>query len=221
MKRIVMTGGSDGLGREFAKLCVAEGIEVVCLSRHEPDYPCIHIKTDLADESSIISSVNIIKEKYAKFDAFVNCAGVFSTQDIDKIDFDNLENVMRVNVIAPIFLTSQLFDLIKSNEADILNVGSTAGKKGNAKECVYGASKWSVQGFSQSMQAELKETRSRVIIFNPGGMNTKFFEKFLKKEKDVSSFMNPKDVAEVMLYTLKMPKQLEVSEILINRKAVK
>lgn len=215
---IIVTGASDGLGKEFARLCIAEGLEIISLSRTQPDYPCVYIKTDLTDEKSIQNAVDVIKDKYSKFDALVNCAGVFSTQDIEDINFENLENVMKVNVIAPLFLTSKLFNLIKSNEADILNVGSTAGKKGNAKECVYGASKWSIQGFSQSLQAELKNTKSRVILFNPGGMRTKFFEKFLKKEKDVSTFMNPHDIAGVMLYTLKLPKQIEVSEIVLNRK---
>ncbi len=216
--RIIVTGASDGLGKEFGKLCVNNNIEVVCLSRTKPDYPCVFVKTDLSVEADIINAVAQIREKYTNFDALVNCAGIHSTQDMENIDSADLQKVMEVNVMAPILLTSALWSLIKDNEADILNVGSTAGKKGNAKECVYGASKWAVQGFTQTMQTELKNTKSRVMMFNPGGMNTKFFEKFSHQEKDVSKFMNPKDVADVMLYILKLPKQLEVSEIIINRK---
>ena len=66
----------------------------------------------------------------------------------------------------------------------------------------------------------MKKTNSRVIQFNPGGMNTNFFDKFSKNLVDASDFMKPADVAAVMLYTLKLPKQLEVSEIVINRKSI-
>jgi len=221
MKRIIITGASDGLGKEFAKLCVAEQIEIVSLSRSKPDYPCVHIPTDLTKDTSIAAAANLIKQKYAAFDALVNCAGVFSEQAADEITYDELEVSMKVNSLAPIFLTSQLFDLIKKNEADILNVGTTAIFKGYTNQCTYSSSKWAIRGTSLSLQAELAKTKCRVIHFNPGGMNTKFYDKYNgDKRADPKNWMNPLDVAAVMLYTLKLPKQLEVSEITINRKSL-
>ena len=219
MKRILITGASDGLGKELAKLCVAEGIEVVCISRHQPDYPAVHIKTDLADEKSIIKCANEIKKDYKKFDALVNCAGVISLQEADKVTYEELENLMKVNLLAPIFLSSQLFNLIKVNEADVMNVGSTVGSKAYPGQAAYGASKWGIRGASKNLQLELAKTRSRVIQFNPGGMRTKFFEKYNgEKLENPEAWMAPKDIAEVMLYILKLPKMLEVTEIMISRK---
>ena len=220
MKRIIMTGGSDGLGKAFAKLCVKENIEIVCLSRSKPDYPCIHIETDLAEETSMKNACDQIKKDYFSFDALVNCAGLISVQAPDKITYDELESVMRVNSIAPIYLTSLLFDLIKKNESDVMNVGSTVGTKAYANQAAYGTSKWALRGTSLNFQLELAKTRCRVIQFNPGGMVTEFFKKYNGETiKDPSAWMKPEDVAAVMLYTLKLPKQLEVSEILINRKS--
>lgn len=220
MKRIIMTGGSDGLGKEFAKQCVAGKIEVVLLSRQKPDYPCVHIKTDLTNEKEIISAVDIIKEKYSEFDALVNCAGLISKQKPDAITYDELERTMKVNSLAPIFLTSQLFDLIKKNEADILNIGSTVGLKAYIDQCAYGTSKWAMRGTSANLAVELAKTRCRVIQFNPGGMVTNFFKKYNGEYvADPENWMKPEDVAAVMLYTLNLPKQLEVSEITINRKS--
>ena len=220
MKRIIMTGASDGLGREFAKLCIAEKIEIVSLSRSKPDFSCVYLPTDLTSEESISAAVSLIKEKYADFGALVNCAGVFSEQAADKITYGELETLMKVNSLAPIFLASKLFNLIKKNEADILNIGSTAGLKGYPSQCTYSTSKWAIRGTSINLQAELAKTKCRVIHFNPGGMNTSFFEKYDgTKRTDPANWMKPEDVAAVMLYTLKLPKQLEVSEITINRKS--
>jgi NADP-dependent 3-hydroxy acid dehydrogenase YdfG len=74
---------------------------------------------------------------------------------------------MKVNTLAPIFLTSQLFDLIKENEADIMNVGSTVGRKAYANQCAYATSKWALRGTSLNLQLELMKTKCRVIQFNP------------------------------------------------------
>lgn len=220
MKRIIMTGGSDGLGKEFARRCVSEGIEIVLLSRQKPDYPCVFLKTDLTADAEIISAVDLIKEKYADFDALVNCAGLISKQKPNAITYEELERTMKVNSLAPILLISQLFDLIKKNEADILNVGSTVGLKAYTDQCAYGTSKWAIRGTSANLAVELAKTKCRVIQFNPGGMVTNFFKKYNGEYvTDPENWMKPEDVADVMLYTLKLPKQLEVSEITINRKS--
>ena len=220
MKKIIITGASDGLGKELGKICVENNIEVVCISRTKPDYKAVHIKTDLANEKSIINCANEIKKNHPKFDALVNCAGLISIQKANVITYKELENLMKVNSLAPIFLTSQLFDLTKENEADIMNVGSTVGTKAYADQSAYGTSKWGLRGTSKNLQIELKNTKCRVIQFNPGGMNTNFFGKYKGNNESYPDMMKPKDIAEVMFYILSLPKQLEVSEILINRKKV-
>lgn len=219
MKRIILTGGSDGLGRAFALQGVKDGVEIISLSRRKPDYPCVHIKTDLTSEKSMEDACKIIKEKYAKFDALVNCAGLISVQEPNKITYKELEDTIKVNTLAPIYLTSLLFDELKNNEADVLNVGSTVGTKAYQNQCAYTTSKWAIRGASLNTQLEFAKTKCRCIQFNPGGMNTKFWEKYNgMKIENPDEWMKPEDVADVMWYTLKLPKKLEVSEITINRK---
>jgi NADP-dependent 3-hydroxy acid dehydrogenase YdfG len=217
-KRFILTGGSDGLGHAFAQLCLAKDIEIICIDRKKPDYVCTYIETDLSDEKAIERAAALIKEKYAKFDALINCAGVISFQPADGITYEELQRIYAVNLFAPVYLTSLLFDTIKANGADLLNVGSTAGTKPYLEHIVYGTSKWALRGFNQNLQLELKNTPCRVIQFMPGGMQTKIFEKFKGVEQDLNSFMQPADIAAIMLYTLELPKSVEVSEILINRK---
>jgi short-subunit dehydrogenase len=164
--------------------------------------------------------VDEIKNTYTKFDALINCAGVPSIQKPNAITYNELEDLMKVNTMAPIFLTSQLFDLIKENEADIVNIGSTQGlKQGRLNCCAYVTSKWALRGTSQNLQLELANTRCRVIQFNVGGMNTKMHYKYNGEIiENPDEWMQPKDVASLMLYLLRLPKQLEVGEIAINRK---
>lgn len=163
---------------------------------------------------------NIIKQKYNNFDALINCAGVPGIQKLNEVTYSCLENLMKINSIAPMFLTSQLIDLIKKNEADIINVGSTIGlKQGYSDQLAYTTSKWALRGTSYNLQLELKNTKCRVIQFNVGGMNTRMHEKYTgNKIENPDEWMKPEDVAELMLKPLNLPKQIEISEIVVNRK---
>lgn len=223
MDRIIITGASDGLAKQLALKCLENNIKVLALCRRKPDYECDFIKTDLSKETSIIDACTEIKNKYNKFDALINCAGVISLQKLNEIEYDELKNLMLVNSIAPIFLTSQLMNLIKENHADIINVGSTCGTKaGYEDQLAYTTSKWAIRGTSYNLQVELKKYNSRVIQLNVGGMNTKFHTKYNGKEiEHPEEWMNPADIADIMLYTLNLPKNIEVSEITINRKNIK
>ncbi len=220
MKQIILTGASDGLGREFGKICVANEIKVIALCRTKPAYDCEFIETDLSNETSILHACNMVKENYPCFEVIINCAGIPSIEKLEEIHYDELEKVMKVNSIAPMFLTSQLMPLIKKNEADIVNVGSTVGlKQGYQDQLAYTTSKWAIRGTSYNLQLELKDCNCRVIQFNVGGMNTKMHEKYNgSKIENPKEWMNPKDIAELMLYLLNLPKNIEISEIAINRK---
>ena len=163
MKTIILTGASDGLGKEFAQVCLENNINIIALCRTKPNYECEWIKVDLTDEKSMMKACSTIKERYNKFDTLINCAGVPGVQKLEEITYDCLENVMKINSIAPMFMTSQLMNLIKENEADIINVGSTIGtKQGYPNQLAYTTSKWALRGTSYNLQMEL----SLVLFIN-------------------------------------------------------
>lgn len=222
MKNVILTGSSDGLGKEFGKLCVQNDMNVIALCRTKPNYKCDFMQTDLSDEKSVKKTCEIIKEKYNKIDILVNCAGVMSAQKLEEVSFEEVEYLMRVNLLAPIFLTTQLMELIKQSQTDILNVGSTCGTKaGYSDQLAYTASKWGIRGVSYNLQEELKKYKNRVIQFNVGGMNTRIFAKYSGKEiEHPEEWMDPAEIAKLMLNLLKLPKQIEISDITINRKNV-
>lgn len=223
MKNIVLTGASDGLGKEFALKCLKDKeTNIIAICRTKPNYECDFIKTDLTDKQSIENACNQIKEKYNRIDALINCAGVPGIQKLENVTYDVLDELMKINVYAPIYLTTQLITLIKESKADILNVGSTIGTKaGYTDQIAYTTSKWAMRGTSYNLQLELKKYNCRVIQFNVGGMNTRMHTKWIGKEiEHPEEWMHPSDIADLMLYILKLPKMIEVSEITINRKVI-
>lgn len=218
---IVITGASDGLGLQLAKLYQDAGKKVINISRRESEFADVNISCDLTDYEDIKQSIKLIEELPDKIEALINCAGVLSIQKLGSIDYEEVESVMKVNVQAPIQIVSSLFERIKNDKTDIVNVSSTVGTKAYTEQAAYGSSKWAMRGFSANLQVELKDT-NRVISFCPGGFESRIFEKATGiTNQDFTYWMKPEDLAKFMKQILDLPKSMEVSEVIINRKAIR
>ncbi len=224
MKRIILTWASSGLGASIAKSFYQDGYEVIGLCRSQPTDFIQWIETDLSDEKSVENAVHVIQEKYSHFDVLIQCAGDGDGEEIDALDWEKTQQTFTLNAIAPIILTSKLLPLIKENKVDVINVGATIALKPYQYFSVYGSSKGAFRMWTENLQLELKGTSSRVIGIYPGGMNTKWNEKRGNQIKAISgkdigsSFMNTDDIAWLLLQIIKLPKNMEISEIVINRK---
>ncbi len=218
MEKVILTGASDGLGLEIAKEIIQKGIVVVGISRTKPKLDIEHIPCDLTDKNDIEKLIKIIKKDHNNFDCLINCAGMIDLTTPEEIDYDKTEKVFKLNIIAPIILSSRLLELVKKNQADIVNVASTVAFKAYESQAAYAGSKWGVRGLNEYLRLELKGTKCRVIGFNPGGLQTKFFEKLTGEKQDLSAFINPSDMAKFLVQILELPKTMEVSDIIINRK---
>ncbi len=217
---IVITGASDGLGREVAKLYSAGGVRVINLSRTAGKDGIEHLKTDLTNETSIKEAVQKIIADPEKLEALINCAGVLSIEKIDKLSTSEVDKVLDTNIRSPLLLTSGLIEKIKNDGADVVNVASSVGFKAYPDQAAYGVSKWAMRGFSANLQIELKDYPCRVISFCPGGFKTELFEKAtgIDNTSDGSEWMSVSDVAKCLKQLLDLPKNMEVSEIIVNRK---
>ncbi len=215
---IIITGASDGLGLQIAKIYQESGKKVVNISRRESEYADINICLSLREGEQIEEAAKKILDIEEPIEAIINAIGVFSRESFGEITESEIKRLMSTNLKAPMLLVSNLFDRIKKDEADIVNIVSTAGVVGKKNEPVYSASKWAERGYTKSLQEQLKNTKSRVISFCPGGMQTSFFEKALGHDIDQNNWMNPKDLAKLIKQILDLPKNIEVSEIILNRK---
>jgi NADP-dependent 3-hydroxy acid dehydrogenase YdfG len=191
---------------------------VINLSRARPNYACTHIATDFTQPVSIADAAAQIKTEHAELDAVVHCAGLTAVEEMEQMEPATMLRVMQVNVMGVVQLISGLFDLIKARSADILNVGSSVGTKAYEHLCAYGASKWALRGVSETLRLELKGTPCRVIQFNPGGFQSRLFEKATGIARETDHLMAPDDLAGLMLTLLELPKSVEVSDILVSRK---
>lgn len=217
----IITGASDGLGLQVAKVYKEAGKRVVNISRHASEFATDNVLTDLSDKSAIKIAAEKILGIDEPIEGLVNCAGVMSLEEVDKITAEEVDRTFAINIKAPILLVSGLAPRLKRDGSDIVNVASTVGLKAYPDQAVYGASKWAMRGFSQNLQVEFRNT-NRVISFCVGGFKSDIVKKITGEDMpDPENWMNPEDIAVFMKQILDLPKSMEVSEVVINRKPAK
>ena len=225
-KYVLVTGGSSGLGFEIAKKLLAKGAHVTICSRSEENLKKAATNLNSPNLSTIVcdvtnySAVESMMSKMQQLDVVINTAGMFLEGNLESFTPERITETVQVNLIGTIFTTKAALPLLKqSQNAFIVNVSSTSGLKGRPNETIYCASKWGVQGFTESLKLDLVNTNIRVVGFYPGGMNTPFFEK-ANSVRPTETYMNPADVAEIVAYILQEPSNLSIDHIVVNKRAV-
>jgi short-subunit dehydrogenase len=217
---IVITGASDGLGHELAKVFKADGKTVVNISRRECSVADHNLLHDLSKGTEITAAVKELQAIDEPLELLINNAGVWSEEKFGKITEAETERAWAVNLRAPILLTSELMDRIRKDGADVMNIVSQAGRKADKDYSVYNATKWGERGFTEALRQELKDTPSRVIGVFPGGIKTKIFSKTTGSDytDDGSYWMDPVALAGCLKQLFDLPKGIEVAEIVLDRK---
>jgi len=215
---IIITGASGGLGSEIARLYQESGVRVVNISRRPSKYADTNLICSVSNYELLSGVIEQILAMDEPIQALIHTAGVWSEQHIADIDTQEIQHVMSVNSDGLMFLTSQLSERIRHDGADILNVISLAGTIGNKNFALYSASKWAQRGFTKSLQDEYADSITRVISFCPAGMNTDLFAKSGNTNLDTSKWMPVAEVAGLIKHILDLPKSIEVSEIILNKK---
>lgn len=214
---IVITGASDGLGLQLAKVFKDAGKKVVNISRGDSEFADVNISTDLLDPKAITKAAQQVVAIDEPLEVLINCAGVISFEKLESLSSEQIDKVFGVNVKAPLLLTSALMDRLKNDKSDIINVASTIGVRPHYDQSVYGSSKWALRGFSQNLQLELKGN-NRVMSFCIGGFKSKIAHKVSTDHVlDNTSWMEPADIAGFVKTIVDLPRTMDVAEIIINR----
>lgn len=225
-KIIFITGGANGLGNELVKLALKNDMYVCNIDRDsdkmkelEKEYKEKYkgFIGDISDENFVKSTIKEIS-KLGDIQILINNAGEPSFKmptDYEKNDirmcFKGLEGM--------ILLSTETLKVKNEENIKIVNIMSSAALRGNKQEAVYCATKWGEKGYTESLKAAYKGTSVKVIGVYPGGINTNFYKNsrdYVPVEKS-SKFMNPEDVANIILSNVMSEKNLTVADIIIER----
>lgn len=216
----IVIGGSDGLGEAIIESLNTSGVNTLNIARRNNSNAHLNVKSDLSKESGISAAVKEITAIKEPLEAVYFSAGVFSFQGMHSISTEEYERVFSINLKALILLTSSLLDRFKRDGTDIIFINSVAGIRSYKDQALYNASKAALRSFTNDLRIELIDTKSRVVGIYPGMIDTDLAQKLpngpLPKSKKV--MIQPKVLADYITYTQRLPKSIEVSDIILDRK---
>jgi 3-oxoacyl-[acyl-carrier protein] reductase len=179
-KRVLITGGSQGIGAALVERMCSAGNTVVFTGRHEEriatvagDTGASGIRADVSSDEDNARVVAECTDRMGGVDVLVNNAAFPYNAEIGEFDVDRMRELFATNVFGVVDLTNRIVPMMKAQaEGDIVNIASTSGMKGNKTGTAYAGSKWAIRGISQCWQAELRPHGIRVISVCPSEVQT-------------------------------------------------
>jgi len=184
MKTILITGGSDGLGKALAEKLAPDN-KVIILARNEAVLhkvaqatDCDYRVCDVRDAPQVAATFEKIAEEHGKIDVLVNNAGVIINGELVDTSDEDITNVITTNTLGSIYVAKAALRRMKQQQSGlIINVVSQSGLNAKAGRSIYNASKWALTGFTKALQEEAAAYNVRVTGFYPGTIKTDLFAK--------------------------------------------
>ncbi len=181
-KTILITGASSGIGRATALYFAERGWNVAATMRDPLKaapalrHPQISLfALDVTNDDSIAQALTDSLDRYKKIDVLLNNAGYALFGPLEAVTSEQIQQQFATNVFGLINVTQQMLPIMReAGEGLIINVASILGRMALAYTSAYIATKFAVEGLSESMRYELHPFNIRVKIIEPGGINTEF-----------------------------------------------
>lgn len=179
MKKVILvTGASSGLGQATAKALAAQGHTVYGTSRDVKRITGVNftpLQMDVTDDASVKAAVDKIIKAEGHIDVLVNNAGNGITGPLYAMPVDAAKKQFEVNFFGVVRVCSTVLPgMIERKQGLVINIGSLAGLFGLPYQGLYSASKFAIEGYSQSLRMELQNTGVKVTVLNPGDFKTDF-----------------------------------------------
>jgi 3-oxoacyl-[acyl-carrier protein] reductase len=222
--KILITGGSLGIGKATAQTLVEGGAEVIITGRDNNRLAsaadmtgAIPFVADVAKSDDILKTYQFIREKWGRLDALINNAGIGSQSDhLTDVTEQDFLNVYQVNVIGAAMMAKYAAEMFKEQRyGNIINIASTAARKGYERGTVYASSKFALRGMTECWQAELRKYNVRVMLINPSEVTTAFGNPDRIERNVQSNRLRSEEIAHTVKASLEMDDRGFIPELTV------
>ncbi len=235
-KLVVITGASSGFGAEMAKMFAKKGYSLLLIARREQELNKVKVACesdnvmtavcDITDYEKVKAIINNAEKKYGTVDLLINNAGVMLLGDVQSQEIGEWKKMLDINVLGVLNATQSVLERMRKNkQGTIINVSSLAGVKAFANHAAYCASKFGVHGLTETIRQESAMDNVRVMTISPGAAETELLSHTTSEEIKVGynawkqtmggTSMDPKVVAESVLFMYEMPQNVNIRELQI------
>jgi len=219
MATAIVTGSSSGIGEAIARMLLDEGYEVIGISRRrgEIEHPGFqHLPCDLSDQKEI-ENLKTSLFSVRNLGLLVNAAGFGRFEPHEELSMKTIQEMISLNLTAPITLSNLLLRPLKENKGSIINITSIEATRSSKFSALYSATKSGLRAFGQSLFEEVRNHGVSVVTLNPDMTDTPFFDELrfgVGSEEDTRLLSS--DIAEAIRNLLSMRKGLSITELTIR-----
>ncbi|MBE0492314.1 MAG: SDR family oxidoreductase [Sulfurospirillum sp.] len=194
---VLMSGGRSGIGKAMRTTLVDMGYSVYNISRSEGEILC-----DLSDTKTLEREVKQWLQTH-ELHVLLNCAGVGVFQPHETLSSATIQNILHVNLLAPILLTNLCLKSLKATKGHIFNVSSIEATRHAKYSALYTATKSGLRDFGLSLFEEVRKDEVKVTSLNPDMTKTPFFDTlhFAPSSKE-NEYLVPQTLANTMRFIL-------------------
>lgn len=227
---VCITGASSGIGKQLAVDFANRGAKVIGCGRsierlkevlkevRQTSPASVMMGCDVSDPEQVHGMIGKVLADYGPVDILINNAGIGMRKPFHETDLATIEAIMRINYLGAVHCTHALLpSMIARRSGHIVNISSVAGHIGTLNMAAYCASKFAMNGWSESLYHELKPLGVKVSVVCPGPVHTGFSRDFSDSEpkSPPSLFVGCGDVSQAVMtvierkrFDLVMPRSL-------------
>jgi len=210
---VLITGASNGIGKQLAIDFTKRGAVVIGCGRsiarlkevlkevRQTSPASAMMACDVSDPEQVHGMIEKILTDFGRVDILINNAGIGMRKPFHETDLATIEEIMRINYLGAVYCTHELLpSMIARGNGHIVNISSGAGKIGTLNMAAYCASKFAMNGWSESLYHELTPLGVKVSLVCPGPVHTGFSRTFHDSEPQSppSLFVDSSDVSQAV-----------------------
>ena len=220
-KKVLITGGSSGIGKATAIDLVGKGAIVCITGRNKAklekvasEINAIPIHLDVSKYNSIAVKTLDAFHSMGGIDVLINNAGIGEFAKLEDIKINHFESIFATNVFGLTMLTQEVVKFFKTQQYGmIINIGSSAATSGFPSGSVYCASKFALRGLTECWRHELRRDNIRVVLVNPSEVPTAFNNKNRVEREEQENKLSSKEISHAIVSTINMDKRGFIPEL--------
>ncbi len=222
--RVLVTGGSSGIGKATALALAELGARVAICGRHRAtieqaaaEIGATPFVADVSKEADVVALIPRVIESLGGYDVLINNAGFGRFAPLVEITADDMRAVWETNVLgATLVARESAKHFVSESYGNIVNVASTSGSKGSANGSAYSSSKFALTSLTECWRAELRKHNIRVMQINPSEVLTDFAHRARGAERvDNPTKLRGSDIASAILSMLAQDDRGFVTEMTV------
>ncbi|MGW0423908.1 oxidoreductase [Streptomyces sp. NPDC003015] len=195
----LVTGASSGIGKAAALALVEAGYEVVGTSRNTahvtPPKGVIFLDLDVTSDQSVVAAVGEVIDRFGRIDVLVNNAGIGSAGAAEESSAAQAQGLFDINVFGVIRMTNAVLPHMRAaGSGRIINISSIVGFMPQPYMAAYAASKHAIEGYSESVDHEVREYGVRVLLVEPAWTNTAFDAASVRPDQPLPVYAHRREV---------------------------